>query len=134
MASLTGKQRRFLRARGHALKPVVWVGKQGLAPNLLTQLDACLTTHELVKIKLLESCPLSVAACAEALAEAGSAAVAQTLGRTILLYRPHPQHPVLELPAGKTSGAAGEPESTGLPGSPGPAGRGTGDGPFQGKQ
>ncbi len=98
---LTGKQRRFLRARGHGLKPLVWIGKQGIADNLVAQLDGCLTTHELVKVKLLESAPHSVDDCADALADSVHAAVAQTLGRTILLYRPHPQLPVLQLPAGK---------------------------------
>lgn len=101
---LTGKQRRFLRAKGHGLKPLVWIGKQGIAANLVAQLDGCLTTHELVKIKLLESAPLSMDNCAATLADAMQAAVAQTLGRTILLYRPHPQHPVLQLPAGKPTG------------------------------
>ncbi len=103
---LTGKQRRFLRAQGHALKPLVWIGKQGLAKNLIAQLDGCLTSHELIKVKLLESCPLAVAACADELAVAARAAVAQTIGRTILLYRPHPEHPVLQLPPAKP--AAGE--------------------------
>lgn len=103
---LTGKQRRFLRAQGHALKPLVWVGKQGIAKNLMAQVDSCLTSHELIKVKLLESCPLDVAACADALAVAARAAVAQTIGRTVLLYRPHPDHPVLRLPPGEP--AAGE--------------------------
>jgi len=102
---LTGKQRRYLRAQGHSLKPLVWIGKQGIAGNLADQLDGCLTTHELVKVKLLENCPLSVADCAESLAATVQAAVAQTLGRTILLYRPRRDHPVLQLPAGKPADA-----------------------------
>jgi len=108
---LTGKQRRFLRAQGHGLKPLVWIGKQGISANLVAQLDECLTVHELVKVKLLESCPLSVGDCAAAMADTAQAAVAQTLGRTFLLYRPHPEHPVLQLPAGKPSG--GEPAEDG---------------------
>ena len=97
---LTGKQKRFLRAQGHALKPLVWIGKSGIAANVLTQLDGALTSRELVKVKLLESCPLGTAECAEELAQAAGAAVAQILGHTILLYRPHPERPVLEWPAG----------------------------------
>lgn len=99
--NLTGKQRRFLRAQGHALKPLVWIGKQGIADNVLAQLDSALTSRELVKVKLLESGPLSTGECAAELAQATGAAVAQTLGHTILLYRPHPERPVLQWPAGQ---------------------------------
>jgi RNA-binding protein len=104
---LTGKQRRFLRAHGHKLKPLVRIGKQGLAPTVLAQVEACLVSHELVKLKLLEGCPLTVGECAEALAEASHAGIAQTLGRTILLYRPHPETPTLKLPAGPPEAADG---------------------------
>ncbi len=103
---LTGKQRRFLRAQGHSLKPKVWIGKQGIAKNLVAQVDTSLTTDELIKVKLLESCPLDVHACAAELASVNGASVAQTIGRTILLYRPHPEKPVIQLPRTK----AGEPE------------------------
>lgn len=95
---LTGKQRRFLRAQAHALKPRVWVGKQGMAPNLVAQVSASLAAHELIKVKLLESCPLDVGECADSLAAATGASIAQTIGRTVLLYRPHPEHPALHLP------------------------------------
>ena len=62
---LTGKQKRFLRARGHSLKPLVWIGKNGIAGNVLKQLEEVLTGHELIKVKLLEGCPLSVSECAD---------------------------------------------------------------------
>ena len=106
---LTGKQRRFLRAQGHGLKPLVWIGKNGIAGNVIKQLDEVLTAHELVKVKLLEACPLTVGECAQELSGASHSAVAQTLGRTILLYRSHPDQPVLVLPAGSVSQEEPEP-------------------------
>jgi RNA-binding protein len=81
--NLTGKQKRFLRAHGHGLKPTVWIGKLGV---------------ELTVLRLLDSCPLGRNECAAVLARESGAGVAQILGHTILLYRPHPQHPELELP------------------------------------
>jgi RNA-binding protein len=108
---LTDNQRPFLRAQGHSLKPKVWVGKQGIGPALVSQVDVSLTSHELIKVKLLESCPLEIADCADALAAATRAATAQTIGRTILLYRPHPEHPVIQLPSG--TGVAGATASHG---------------------
>ena len=95
---LTGKQKRFLRGLGHSLRPVVTAGKQGLTDRLLHELEQCLTAHELVKVKVLESCPLSREELGPRLAEATGSALAQTLGRTLLLYRPHPEEPGLVLP------------------------------------
>ncbi len=95
---LTGKQKRFLRGRGHGLKAVVQVGKQGLAPALLEQVEASLLAHELIKVRVLETAPLDRRACAESLCAATGAELAQSLGRTLLLYRAHPEKPVLELP------------------------------------
>jgi RNA-binding protein len=112
---LTGKQRRYLRAQGHALKPVIRIGKQGLAPAVLTQLDEVLTSHELVKVKLLENCPVPLQDCAEQLANGTHAAVAQTVGHTILLYRAHPEHPVLVLPAGADASESTEADPTAEP-------------------
>ncbi len=96
---MTGKQKRFLRGLGHGLKPAVTIGKQGLGVAVVAQLEANLLAHELIKIKLLESCPLDKDDCAAAIAEATGAELAQSLGRTQLYYRPHPEHPALALPA-----------------------------------
>lgn len=85
---LTGKQIRFLRALGHPLKPTVMLGRQEVGETVLASLDAVLTAHELVKVKLQEGCPLDRREAAVLLAEATGSAVAQVLGKTILLYRP----------------------------------------------
>lgn len=97
--NLTGKQRRYLRAMGHGLKPIITIGKQGLSAALLRELDQCLLAHELVKVKILESCPVSRDDAGAELSAATASALAQTIGRTVLLYRPHPEEPRIELPA-----------------------------------
>lgn len=88
MTKLTGKQARFLRGLGHHLQPVVMIGREELSDRLLTAVEIALTDHELIKIKLQESCLLDRKDAATSLAERTGAAVAQILGRTILLYRP----------------------------------------------
>jgi RNA-binding protein len=88
MTTLTGRQARFLRGLGHHLNPVVLIGREGLTPALLAALDIALTSHELIKVKLQEGCPLDKKAAAEELAVQTGSAVAQILGKTILLYRP----------------------------------------------
>jgi RNA-binding protein len=86
--SLTGKQARYLRGLGHALRPTVMLGRQELSETVIAALDEALTAHELIKVKLQEGCLLDRRDAAEQLAVATGAAVAQVLGKTILLYRP----------------------------------------------
>jgi RNA-binding protein len=80
---LTGKQRRHLRALGHKLEVVVHVGTGGL---------------ELVKIKVRDAAGVDRHDAAEELAKKTKSQVAQVLGYTVLLYRRHPQKPVIVLP------------------------------------
>lgn len=95
---LTGKQRRFLRARGHHVTPAVHVGREGVSEPVVAALDEALYTHELVKVKLGQNADDDRRAVAEALATGTSAHIAQILGRTVLLYRKHPEKPRLKLP------------------------------------
>ena len=41
-----------LKARAHALKPVVWIGSAGLSENVMHELDQGLKSHELIKVKV----------------------------------------------------------------------------------
>ena len=50
--SLTEKQKRALRGRGHELKPVVSIGNSGLSKAVLRELELSLEHHELMKIKI----------------------------------------------------------------------------------
>ena len=94
---LNGKQKRFLRGIGHGLSPVVMVGKGEVSDALLKETAEALAAHELIKVKILESCPLDRSDVAQILAVGCEAEVAQILGRTILLYRAATE-PKLELP------------------------------------
>lgn len=96
--ALTGKQRRALRALGHALTPVVQLGKGGISPALVGAVDEALATHELIKVKVLDTAELDRHDAATKLAAETMSEVAQVLGNTILLYRPDPMEPRIELP------------------------------------
>jgi RNA-binding protein len=98
--TLTGKQRRFLRALGHHKDPIVQIGKNGLTDAVTSAVDSALEQHELVKVRIGTECPDDREDVAEALAEALRAQVAQVIGRTILLYRRHPKEPKIKLPKG----------------------------------
>lgn len=97
VSKLTGKQARFLRGLGHALRPAVMIGRQEITETTIAALDASLTAHELVKVKIQEGCLLDRNDVAASLAEATGAKVAQVLGKTILFYRPA-EKPVIKLP------------------------------------
>ena len=94
---LTGKQKRHLRALGHKLKALIQIGKKEIEEALIAETNAALDHHELVKVKLLESCSLDKHEASTALAAACGAEIAQILGKTFLLYRPAAT-PVITLP------------------------------------
>ncbi|MBK6689921.1 MAG: ribosome assembly RNA-binding protein YhbY [Deltaproteobacteria bacterium] len=87
---LTGQQRAHLRGLGHHLDPVVQIGHKGVSAEVLKELDHTLVAHELLKVKLLKSAPLTVAEAAQQLAKAAGASLVQTIGKVIVLYRPSP--------------------------------------------
>jgi RNA-binding protein len=98
LGELTGKQRRHLRALGHHLAPVLHIGHEGLTDALVSQANAQLEAHELIKVKVGESSPLPRHTAAEQLASATHSELAQVLGRTFLLYRPRAKDPAILLP------------------------------------
>ncbi len=53
MKTLTPAERSALRARAHALRPVVMIGNAGLTPVVIKEIDTNLKSHELIKIRVL---------------------------------------------------------------------------------
>ncbi len=85
---MTSKQRAALRAQANGLPALFQVGKGGVSPALITQLDDALTARELVKLKvLLESAPEKPYALADTLAEATRAEVVSVVGGSMVFYR-----------------------------------------------
>ncbi len=84
---LTGKEKRLLRAEGHHLRPEVNVGKEGITSGVVQNVMNTFNTKELVKVKVLEKCPLQTQEVAERLARETDSTIIQVLGRTILLYK-----------------------------------------------
>ena len=96
---MTGKQKRHLRTVAHTLKPVVNLGKYGLSSETKKEIGTQLLEHELIKLKVLDSCPISKKKCADLLTYENSLEVVQIIGKTLTLYCPHPEDPKIELPA-----------------------------------
>jgi RNA-binding protein len=92
---LTGGQRKALRGTAHDLEPVVQVGHAGVTEAVLRQVDGALEAHELIKVRLRE--PEDKRGAATALAEGTRSALCGLVGHTVILYRPHPEHPRITL-------------------------------------
>lgn len=99
MTTLTSKQRAHLRALAHPLKPIVQVGNEGVSPALLKTVEEAFNTRELLKVKVLEGAPEDPRETADLIVAALEGVhVAQTIGRTVVLYRPDPEEPEIVLP------------------------------------
>jgi len=96
--ALSGRAARYLRGLGHHLDPIVQIGKDGITEGVIAATRAALLAHELVKVKVLTEAPVDRKMAGEELAERTGAALAQTLGRTLLLYKRHPHKPRIVLP------------------------------------
>lgn len=99
MNRLTSKQRARLRALAHHLKPVAHIGAEGLSEAVLRGIREAFNTRELLKVKILEGAPERARETGDAIAaRLEGVHVAQTIGRTVILYRRHPDKPEIRLP------------------------------------
>lgn len=97
--AITPKQRAYLKSLAHHLKPVAYVGKEGVSPSTVRSVEEALNTRELIKIKVQEAAPLDVReAGAEIETRITGSELVQTIGRVAVLYRPHPEKPEIHLP------------------------------------
>ncbi len=87
---MTGKERAALRRMANSLTTIQQVGHNGIGPELIKNIDAALTARELIKLRVLETCPHTAREAAELLAEATEAEVIQVIGYRFVLYRENP--------------------------------------------
>ncbi len=89
--TLTSAQRRELKARAHDLRPVVLLGAAGLTDRVLREIDRALAAHELIKVRVPYDDREQRAQIATQVAEGLSAAKVQSIGKTIVLFKPAPE-------------------------------------------
>ena len=88
--ALSKQERQGLKARAHPLDPVVMVGKEGVTDAVLAQAAEQVRAHELIKVKLLQTCPTDKHEAASQLSVGADAALVQVIGKTVVLYKPRP--------------------------------------------
>jgi len=97
---LSDSQRRHLRGLAHHLKPVVMVGQDGLKASVLAEVDAALTAHELIKVKVAAADREERAALIAEITATADAELVQSIGHVAALFRRNRKKPRIALPRG----------------------------------
>lgn len=84
---LTPSARKALKARAHALEPVVMIGAGGLTDAVVREVDRALTAHELIKVRAGGEDRDSRRALLALLCERTGAEPVQHIGKVLVLWR-----------------------------------------------
>ena len=76
-----------LRGRAQALKPTIYIGKEGVTSELVQEISRQLKKAKLVKVKLLPSVERDRKEAAAELASASSSTLIEVRGSTIVLAK-----------------------------------------------
>jgi len=90
-ATLSSRERAGLKARAHALEPVVRIGHAGVTPEVAAEVDRALTAHELIKVSIAIEDRDDRKALGDTLAERVDATPVHRVGKVLILWRPRPQ-------------------------------------------
>jgi len=104
--ALSGAQKSYLRSLGQTMDCSLVIGREGVTPTVLADLNRQLDARELVKVKLLAERDERAVLATEIVTKTG-AAEAGAVGKTALFYRQQadPKRQVIELPAAKAKPA-----------------------------
>lgn len=94
---LNSRQRAQLRGMANDMETILQVGKLGLSENTVKQVNDALEARELIKLRVLETCPLSSRQSADELANATNSDVVQVIGSRFILYRESKDNKTIKL-------------------------------------
>ena len=103
--TLTPAERKALKARAHALDPVVLIGDAGLTPAVMAEIDLGLTSHELIKVRVFGDDRDARLAMRDRIASELSAEPIQAIGKLLVLFRAAPPVESTSLPRAAPSRA-----------------------------
>lgn len=89
--TLTARERAHLKARAHAMEPVVNVGHAGVTEAVLVEVERALSAHELIKVRAASHDREGRAEVLKTILERTDAASVQTVGKVMVLWRPKPE-------------------------------------------
>ena len=94
---LNSRQRAQLRGMANTYEAIFQVGKGGINDQLIKQVDEALEARELIKMRVLETCPDTSRIAADAIAERVGADVVQVIGYRFILYRESKNNKTIKL-------------------------------------
>jgi putative YhbY family RNA-binding protein len=86
---LDSTTRSDLRSKAHNISPTVMIGADGLTSGVLKEAEIALSSHELIKIRVLGDDREARLEIYEALCEKLHAAKVQHIGKLLVIYRPN---------------------------------------------
>ena len=89
--TLTSRERAHLKARAHALEPVVHVGHAGITAEIVAEVDRALTAHELIKVRIGGADRHDREVLGDNLSTRADATVVHRVGKVLILWRPRPE-------------------------------------------
>lgn len=84
---ITTKQRAYLRSLANSIEPTTQLGKLGIGDNVLKTISLALEAHELIKLTVLETSPLSPKEVMTELCNSLGCEAVQVIGRKVVIYR-----------------------------------------------
>jgi len=91
MRGLSPTRRRELKARAHALDPVVLIGGAGLSPTVLAEIDRGLKSHELIKVRVPAGDRTKREEIFAEICSRTGAQPIQHIGKVLVLFRENPE-------------------------------------------
>ena len=92
---LTSKQRAALRGIANKYETIFQIGHGGITDQTIKQADEALKAREMIKMRVLESSPVTAREAADRLAEATRSDAVQVIGSRFILFRPDEKEPKL---------------------------------------
>lgn len=93
---LTSKQRAALRGIASGYETILQVGKGGISDTLVQQVKDALRKRELIKMRVLDNCPMDAREAADEIAAKTGAEVVQVIGSRFVLFLRNPKEPVVQ--------------------------------------
>jgi RNA-binding protein len=89
LSELTAGMKRRVKRRLGEEKPTIWIGKGGVSPELLREIEKQLDKKKMVKIKILKTAleGNEVKQIASEIVEQTEASLVEVRGHTFMLYR-----------------------------------------------
>ncbi len=96
--NITKTQQKFLRSKAHHLKPVLWIGQNGLTESVTAEIETALDHHELIKIKLRVGDKALRNKTVTDICQTTHSEQIQSIGNIVSIYRRNVKQVVIELP------------------------------------